>query len=86
MENEFIEVMRLKTNAQLFLILRNNKDYNLLAIEAVKIIINERNLSDYELQQEQDHIDDLGQVKELKAQETLESHRKVLNLSILYLG
>ena len=78
--------MRLKTNAQLFLILRNNKDYNLLAIEAVKIIINERNLSDYELQQEQDHIDDLGQVKELKAQETLESHRKVLNLSILYLG
>jgi hypothetical protein len=86
MENEFIEVMRLKTNAQLFLILRNNKDYNLLVIEAVKIIINERNLSDYELQQEQDHIDDLGQVKELKAQETLESHRKVLNLSILYLG
>ena len=86
MENEFIEVMRLKTNAQLFLILRNNKDYNLLAIEAVKIIINERNLSDYELQQEQGHIDDLGQVKELKAQETLESHRKVLNLSILYLG
>ncbi|MDA8930418.1 hypothetical protein N9J07_03440 [Bacteroidia bacterium] len=86
MENEFIEVMRLKTNAQLFLILSNNEDYNLLAIEAVKIIINERNLSDYELQQEQDHIDDLGQVKELKAQETLESHRKVLNLSILYLG
>lgn len=71
MENEFIEVMRLKTNAQLFLILSNNEDYNLLAIEAVKIIINERNLSDYELQQEQDHIDDLGQVKELKAQETL---------------
>ena len=86
MENEFIEVMRLKTNAQLFLILSNNEDYNLLAIEAVKIIINERNLSDYELQQEQDHIDDLGQVKELKAQETLESHRKALNLSILYLG
>ena len=86
MENEFIEVMRLKTNAQLFLILSNNEDYNLLAIEAVKIIINERNLSDYELQQEQDHMDDLGQVKELKAQETLDSHRKVLNLSILYLG
>ena len=77
--NEYIEIMRLKTTTQLFAILKNRTEYDPFAIEAANEILTERNLSDNEVANEVNYIDNLTEENEAKAVEPLEGIYKISN-------
>lgn len=79
MENNYLDAMRLKTNTQLFLILKDSKEYNSVAIEAVKQVISERNLTESEISNEVSFIDTLHKEKAIKANIPLENIKKIQN-------
>jgi hypothetical protein len=78
-ENEYTDIMRLKTTTQLFTILKNRTDYNIQAIEAVKSILEERDLSQEEIAAEVNYIDNLHEENVAKSEEPLEGIYKISN-------
>ena len=84
-ENSFYEVMKLKTTSQLFLILNNADDYSPKAIEAIKRVISEKDLSPAEFEEYQSFASQKKADKLRKAAAPLSSPKKVYNF-LLPLG
>lgn len=78
-QNKFSLVMKLKSNTELLLIIRNHEDYNAEALKAAQIELQRRNLPQEELDAKIEFLLELEQEKVAKAEEPLGEFSKISN-------